>query len=257
MRLDFYYFSYQCPLNENMIRLLEEYRDKIDICLHDVSHDFELAQNMSMFYPTLIVLDEHKRYYSPLRRSFLEQVAAGTYPAEKPFLPPLSGKAVIKRVQPLVPENIALACDCCGDRTESNCIRKKEFLASFDQKVYGYIHVDESGKLIGGAEYLPSVVIPYAIPRNEKTAFITCVYMSDSEFDYKTAPLKALESYLSQFYRELLAITDVNGIFPNGDIGFFIQNGYCDRGVVFRDPDYCSLHLVSKKLYPSTEQFYA
>ena len=28
MVLDFYYFSYQCPLNDNMIRLLNEYRDK-------------------------------------------------------------------------------------------------------------------------------------------------------------------------------------------------------------------------------------
>lgn len=257
MRLDFYYFSYQCPLNENMIRLLEEYRNKIDICLHDVSHNFELAQKMSMFYPTLIVLSEHKRYYSPLRKSFLDQVAAGKYPIEKPFLPPLSGKTVAKCVQPLVLDNIALACDCCGDKTESNCIRKKKFLASFNQKVYGFIHVDEFGKLIGGAEYLPSVAIPYAIPRNEKTAFITCVYMSDSEFDYKTAPLKALESYLSQFYTELLAVTDEKGIFPNGDIGFFMQNGYNDMGVIFEDPCYCTLHLVSKKLYSSTEQLYA
>ena len=246
MRLDFYYFSYQCPLNENMIGLLEEFRDKIDICLHDISHNFELAEKMSIFYPTLIVLDKHKRYYSPLRKSFLEQVAAGIYPTEKPFMPPLSGKVVTKNVQPLVLENIALACDCCGDKTEGNCIKKKEFLASFKQKVYGFIHVDEFGKLIGGAEYLPSAAIPYAIPRNEKTAFITCVYMSDSESDYKTAPLKALESYLSQFYTELLAVTDVNGIFPNGDIGFFIKNGYEDRGIVFEDSNYCSLHLVSK-----------
>ncbi len=44
MRLDFYYFSYQCPLNENMMGLLEEYRDKIDICLYDISHNFELAE---------------------------------------------------------------------------------------------------------------------------------------------------------------------------------------------------------------------
>ena len=33
MVLDFYYFSYQCLLNDNMIRQLNEYRDKIDINL--------------------------------------------------------------------------------------------------------------------------------------------------------------------------------------------------------------------------------
>ena len=79
-----------------------------------------------MFYPTLIVLDEHKRYYSPLRKSFLEQAAAEIYPTEKPFIPPLSGKVVTKCVLPLVLENIALECDCCGDKTKSNCIKKKD-----------------------------------------------------------------------------------------------------------------------------------
>lgn len=253
MRLDFYYFSYQCPLNESMIRLLEEYRDKIDIYFHDISRNFELAQKMNMFYPTLIMLDEHKRYYSPLRKDFLEQAAVGIYPVEKPFLPSLSRKTVTKYLQPLVPENVTLACDCCGSKTEGNCLKKKQFLASCNQEIYGFIHIDEFGNLIGGAEYLPSVIIPYAIPHNEKTAFITCVYMSDPEFDYKSAPLKTLESYLSQQYTELLAVTDVNGVFPNGDISFFTQNGYDDKGVVFEDPDYCSLHLVSKRLSPSAE----
>ena len=57
MVLDFYYFSYQCPLNDNMIRLLNEYRDKIDINLYDISNNHLLAGEMKMFFPTLIVLD--------------------------------------------------------------------------------------------------------------------------------------------------------------------------------------------------------
>lgn len=253
MRLDFYYFSYQCPLNENMMELLAEYRNKIDIHFHDISRDFELAQKMDIFYPTLIMLNGHKRYYSPIGKDFLEQAAAGIYPAEKPFLPMLSRKTVTKYVRPLVSESIALACNCCGNQTESNYAKKKAFLTSYEQEIYGFLHTDERGNLIGGVEYLPSMAIPYAIPRHEKTAFLTCVYMSDSEFDYKTAPLKALERYLSQRYTELLAISDADGVFPNGDLRFFTQNGYEDKGVVFEDPDYCSLHLVSKKLFPPTK----
>lgn len=253
MKLDFYYFSYQCPLADNMIQLLEAYRDKIDISFHDISHDFELAQKMKLFYPTLTVLNGHKRYYSPLCKAFLEQAAAGVYPAEKPFLPALSRKTVTKNVQPLTPENIALACDCCGNKTESGCMKKKRFFMSQltarePQEIYGFIHTDEFGNLLGGAEYLPSMVIPYEIPRKEQTAFITCVYVSDSEFDYKTAPLKALEQYLSQRYTKLLAVTDVKGVFPNGDISFFIQNGYDDNGILYEDSAYCTLHLVSKEL---------
>ena len=51
MVLDFYYFSYQCLLNDNMIRLLNEYRDKIDINLYDISNNHLLAGEMKMFFP--------------------------------------------------------------------------------------------------------------------------------------------------------------------------------------------------------------
>ncbi len=83
MVLDFYYFSYQCPLNDNMIQLLKDYQDKIDIHFYDVSKNRFLAKEKKMFFPTLIVLDKKKRYYSPLRKSFLEQVVNGVYPEEK------------------------------------------------------------------------------------------------------------------------------------------------------------------------------
>lgn len=53
MVLDFYYFSYQCPLNDNMIRLLNEYRDKIDINLYDISNNHLLAgRNEDVFSHT-------------------------------------------------------------------------------------------------------------------------------------------------------------------------------------------------------------
>ena len=113
---------------------------------------------------------------------------------------------------------------------------------------YGFIHKDESGHLIGGAEYLPSIIVPYDILHDVNTAFITCVYMSDSEWDYKTAPLQALEHYLSGQYKKVIAIADENGIFPNGDLKFFLRNGYRDEGIVYEDINYCSLHLVSKQL---------
>ena len=37
MRIDFYYWSYQCPLNGEMLQLLKEYQDKFDIYYHDIS----------------------------------------------------------------------------------------------------------------------------------------------------------------------------------------------------------------------------
>ena len=250
MKLDFYYYSYQCPLNDDMIRLLDEYKDKIDICYHDVVNDFQLAKELKMFFPTLVVLNSKKRYYSPLRRTFLEQVAAEKYPEEKPYLPPLSKKVVTKYVEPLNGNNVGLACNCCGNGTQSNRCKKAQFLKMNLAEPYGFIHKNETGCLIGGAEYLPAKIVPYNIPHDSKTAFITCVYMSDSEYDYKTAPLQALEHYLCGQYTRAIAIADEKGVFPNGDLCFFIRNGYRDEGVIFKDAGYCSLHLVSKQLVP-------
>lgn len=248
MRLDFYYFSCQCPLNWNMLQLFHAYQGKIDVHLYDITNDWNLAERMAMFYPTLTVLNGVKRYYGPLSQSFLAQAALGKYPEEKPFIPALSDRAVMKNIEPLTLDNVSAACGCCGRKTAENCAGKLNFFHSFPQKVYGFLHRDEAGNLIGGAEYLPSAVVPYPVPRNGGTAFLTCLYLSDAEHDFKSAPLKALEQYLRQTYSRMLAISDEAGVFPNGNLNFFLRHGYRDEGVVFEDPHYCRLHLVSKQL---------
>jgi len=248
MKLDFYYYSYQCPLNDDMIRLLNEYRDKLDISYHDITNDYKTAKELKMYFPMLVVLDNKERYYSPIKRSFLEKAVAGVYPRESAYMPSLSDRVVTKCIEPLNRNNIDLACKCCGNMTQSNCCKKAEFLQTHMAEPYGFIHKDEGGHLIGGAEYLPSLIVPYDIPHDSKVAFITCVYLSDSEHDYKTAPLQALEQYLRGQFTKAIAITDEKGVFPNGDLGFFVRNGYKDEGIIFEDTDYCSLHLVSKWL---------
>lgn len=248
MKLDFYYFSYQCPLNHTMIELLEEYKDRIDIHMYDISHNYSLAKEMNIYFPTLIILDDVRRYYSPLSKSFLEQVMQGLYPEERPYLPQLSDVAIEQIIEPLRKENVSAACECCGNKSEINCMKKQEFLENYKQEIYGFLHIDKVGNLVGGAEYLPSTVVPYHIPHNKEIAFLTCVYMSDTEYDYKSAPLKALEKYLEKDFLKLIAITDEVGVFPNGNLKFFTRNGYKDEGVIFNDVNYCRLHLVSKLL---------
>lgn len=248
MKLDFYYYSYQCPLNDNMLWLLDAYKDKLDIRYHDIANDFDSAKKWKIFFPTLTVLDDQKRYYSPICKTFLERAASGEYPEEKPFLPVLSDKVITKHIEPLTVNNIELACSCCGNKTQGNCCKKARFLMTHMAAPYGFIHKNEDGRLIGGAEYLPSAIVPYDIPHDRETAFITCVYLSDSEYDYKSAPLRALERCLRGQYTRVIAVTDENGVFPNGDLRFFMRNGYKDEGIIFEDAGYCSLHLVSKQL---------
>lgn len=51
MRLDFYYFSWQCPLNATMLKLLEEYRDQIEIHLYDISKEQVIGEEDEYFFP--------------------------------------------------------------------------------------------------------------------------------------------------------------------------------------------------------------
>ncbi|SUY45025.1 Uncharacterised protein [Clostridium putrefaciens] len=44
----------------------------------------------------------------------------------------------------------------------------------------------------------------------------------------------------------IFVISDEMGIFPNGDLDFFIKNGYEDMDVISKENNYCTLHLLCK-----------
>lgn len=60
---------------------------------------------------------------------------------------------------------------------------------------------------VGGAEFVPSLAVPYPVPKGDKIAFLTCSFLSDEVADYRTAPLKKLEEELPEFgFSELIAV---------------------------------------------------
>ncbi len=103
--------------------------------------------------------------------------------------------------------------------------------------------------MLGGAEYFPFRLVPYAIPKDDKFAFLTCLYLSSRDFDYKAFPLKALESHLKKDYDRVYAVSDELGVFPNGNLEWFLEQGYADEGILSVEPGYCTLHLVCKSLH--------
>lgn len=253
MKLDFYYWSYQCPLNNTMLNLLQEYKDKLDITCYDIERNSRKAEEMNMFYPTLLVVNQTNRYFSPLRRSFLETLCEGKMPKEMPYIPQLGKQEKSVILEKITEGNCMTACTCTGQRNLEDCRKKKEFFNRQKQSIWGYMNVDEEGQMLGGAEYLPSMVVPYGIPKNEKTAFLTCVYGSDSEYDYKSAPLQELEKYLFTQYERIQVISDEKSVFPNGNMDFFLKNGYKDAGIIAQEKGYCTLHLLYKnkvEIYP-------
>lgn len=141
MKLDFYYWSYQCPLNNAMLKLLQEYKDKLDIIYHDISQNFELAQEMNMFFPTLTVINDKHRYFSPVRRNFLDSLCRGQIPKEKPYKPTLGTIEKNVIIKPIKKDNFLIASKCTGQKSLENCKKKIEFLEEQNHLSYGYINI--------------------------------------------------------------------------------------------------------------------
>lgn len=52
MKIDVYYWSFQCPLHMELLELLDRYRDQFQIQTYDVSLYPELAKQQHMYFPT-------------------------------------------------------------------------------------------------------------------------------------------------------------------------------------------------------------
>lgn len=247
MRVDFYYWSWQCPLNCEMIELLMEYQDRLDIHLHDISDRPGLAKQMKMYYPTLTVVEERYRFFSPLRRSFLEALCEGNIPDEAPYRPLLGTEERVFELVPITEENYELAGQCIGKKCADDCAKKIAFYKNTSLKVWGYMNLCGEA-LSGGAEWIPSLLVPYDVPRGDRIAFLTCIYPSNEAYDGKSAPLRALEEMIAESYDRVIVVSDEMGVFPNGDMNFFLRNGNRDLGIIAREDEYCILHLMEKRL---------
>ena len=247
MQVDFYYYSYQCPLNYNMLRLLSECKD-IELNTYDIAQKPELAEKMQMYFPTLTIINGNTRRYSPITAGFIEELKAGRVPKERPFCPKNGTKPAQGRLVSIGANNIEKACLCCGSPCAESAVCKAKFLELHGEEPFGYMLLDGKKALLGGAEYLPSLSVPYSVPKDEETAFITCCYLTDEEYDCKSAPLSALERSLAEKYSRVTVISDEKGVFPNGNMEFFLLHGYQDEGIVYEDENYCRLHLMSKQI---------
>ncbi|MCM1040729.1 MAG: hypothetical protein NC434_15540 [Ruminococcus sp.] len=247
MKIDFYYWNYMCPLNYEMIELLKKYQTQLEIHFHDITNNKQLAKQLRIFYPTLAIINDTYRHYSPITPQFLDSLCAGVIPEDIPYKPNLGEKEFIGKIIPITRKNYSIAGCCTGKNCLENCIRKMSSPLYDQLPILGFMNID-SDILLGGVEYIPSIYVPYDIPGEKTTAFITCVYLSDTQYDYKSPCLRALEEYLSGDYKKILVISDETGIFPNGNLNFFKKNGYDDLGILTCEKNYCTLHLMSKKI---------
>lgn len=246
MKIDFYYWGSMCSISVEILYELNRYKEKVNINTYEISNDLPTCKNNKIFFPFLTVINNVNRYYAPITQKFMEQVISGVIPVEKPYIPKLGTESVTKTIKPITKDNYNIASQCTSRVNCLGCGSKITMYDAIHEDIYGFMNLS-GNHLLGGVEFVPSNLVPYDIPKGEETAFITCTYLSNKDYDYKSAPLMALEDYLKNIYKKVLVISDEMGIFPNGNLEFFLKNNYKDQAIVFED-DYCKLHLMAKIL---------
>lgn len=248
MKITFYYWGKQCPIIEESLNLLSQYAHAIEVELFDITYRSDLTALQNMYFPFLTVFDDSKRWFGPLRADILDSYIEREAICEKPYVIVQGTEVFCGELVELSDQNFDLIKDGCSlSNCLESCQKKKAFLSEMGEPFYGMLNL-ENGKVVGGIEYLPSIKVPYPIPKSERTAFITCVYHSSTEYDYKTKPFEALEIRLKGKFDKIVAVTDKLGTFPNGTLEWFIRNGFVDQGVISTEEGYCELHLVSKMI---------
>ena len=108
MKIEFYYWDMQCPINNEMLRLLEKYSEYFEITLYNVKDDFEIAKKQRLFFPTLTVVDDVNRYFSPISDKFFDSLLNNQYPKEKPSIIKHGKEKYTGKVIPLTEKNEGL-----------------------------------------------------------------------------------------------------------------------------------------------------
>ena len=200
-------------------------------------YDYAFCKSQKVYFPFMTIFNDTQRWFRPLDVKTIEMFIRGEEITETPYIREWSRSVFEGTTQLLTKENIELVkTGCTLSGCEQSCLNKGLFLEELGLDAFGIVHSKE-GVVVGGAEYLPSLKVPYDIPRDEYTAFLTCLYHSSEEYDYKSVPLKELENILRSRYKTLLAVTDEVGSFPNGDLKWFLARGYRDLGVISVEED--------------------
>lgn len=253
--IDFYYWGDQCPYNSSIRRLLATIKNDFRYSINefDISDQPALAAQLNMYSPTLLVFNKHLRWNGPITEKIIDLISKGTFPQRDAYVVKNSDHLIRGTTIPLTEETVLDTYQPCGCLGKSCCTDKALWIKNIRNNFFvphlGILHYYQ-GICVGGAEFVPSLAVPYPIPKAEDIAFLTCSFLSDRSADYRSLPLQVLEGELPKHgFNSLLAIASEDVVFPNGTLQWFIDRGYQDHGQIhYEENDFARMHLIKKFL---------
>ncbi|MCK4257855.1 MAG: hypothetical protein KAX49_02695 [Halanaerobiales bacterium] len=254
-QIDFFYWADQCPYNSIIRKLLIPLKNDSQYSIHtyNLSNHPQLAKKLNIYSPTLLVFNNRVRWNGSITKNIIEKISKGDIPERKAYVVN-NGKDLISGItKPLTEKTILETYKPCGCSKKSSCIEKAIWIKYLRNKYriphLGILHYFQ-GVCVGGAEFVPSLAVPYSIPKREDIAFLTCSFLSDDKADFRSLPLQALEDELPSYgFKYLIAIASEEVVFPNGTLQWFIDRGYVDLGqIYYEERDFARMHLIKKNL---------
>lgn len=241
--LKFLYFGNQCPHNCYLLARVKTiaWQERVKLHLFDVTDDPETCRKYRLFSPTMLIVNDKYRLHGPFTRERVQALLEEEDTKPRRYTIDQSENIARGELTPITSESVLGTCrTCSGAEDEGLCRGKSEWvenvLRTTGLKHIGYIH-SHDGKCVGGAEFLPSEMVPYPIPDKRKdNAFLTCSYASDPKHDYKSHPLERLVEDLREWrFKTLSVVASSDGVFPNGPLPWFEKKGFVDKGVLITE----------------------
>jgi hypothetical protein len=236
--LKFFYFGYQCPHNAYLLARIKTlaWRESAPLHIFDLREDASVAEEYEVFVPTMLIVNDDHRWCGPFSKEDALAMLNDEELTPRRFPWHGTNELIEGDLVGVTSESVLSTCEPCLGTDDIGLCRGKsewvhEMLESEGVDNLGYLHLVD-GQCVGGAEYLPSTMVPYPVPdKRKENAFLTCSYASNGDRDYRTFPLRMLIDDLGKRGYEALSVAAAReGVYPNGPTAWFEHLGFEDKG---------------------------
>lgn len=257
LNLKFFYLANQCPHNCYLLARIKTlaWQERVPLHLFDIWNDPATCEIYRIFSPTMLLVNDRHRLHGPFTAERVLGLLSDEDAEPRAYSVMQSDDVVRGELAPITPESVlGTGATCAGADDAGLCMGKSEWvrdvLKSTGLRHLGYAHA-HNGACVGGAEFLPSTVVPYPIPdKRQGNAFLTCSYLSDDKKDYRTHPLERLSEDLKAWGFDTLSVAaSKDVVFPNGPMSWFVKKGFVDKGILITEELHnAEIHYLQRRL---------
>lgn len=230
------YFGGQCPWHPWVIdqarNAARQCQGSFD-CIN-VERRPHTAAHYRLFFPCMTVIDDTIRVPAPLSADEMLLLARGTVQKFDRAATPINLQETPTTITSLTLDNISDTCSLCspkgnGRGLQMKCQWAQKMATVVPGGIFGFGAYND-GQLKTAVEYLPASFVPYPLPdKNNKTAFITCMYPHDTTPNYRSHLLGRLLDYLPhRGFKRVQVISGRTRPRPNGPAPFLKSHGFTE-----------------------------